>query len=80
MMARLHTLAEVAADLRASEWSISELVRQKKVECVRLQVKETDKDRGPIRFTDAQVERIIELLTVPAEVTPTRRRKRRAAS
>jgi hypothetical protein len=78
-MTRLHTLAEVAADLRASDWSIAELVRQKKVECVRLQIKETEKDRGPIRFTDAQVEQIVQLLTVPAEVTPARRRKRRAS-
>lgn len=79
-MTRLHTLAEVAADLRASEWSIAEMVRQKKVDCIRIQVKDAEKDRGPIRFTDQQVEQIIALLTVPAEVTPTRRRKRRASA
>lgn len=78
-MSRLHTLAEVASDLNATEWLISELVRQKKVECVRLQVKDAEVDRGPIRFTDAQVERIVELLTVPAQATPPRRRKRRAS-
>lgn len=78
-MTRLHTLAEVADGLGSSTWTVAELVRQKRVECIRVQVKETEKDRGPIRFTDAQVEQIVELLTVPAEVVPARRRKRRAS-
>lgn len=79
-MTRLHTLAEVAADFRASEWTIAELVRRKKVECVRLQVEESETDRGPIRFTDEQVAQILTLLTVPAATTPEPRRRKRRAS
>lgn len=77
-MTRLRTVPEVADELNCSEWTVAELVRQKKVACVRLGT--TDSGHGLIRFTDEQVAQIVAQFTVdaPADVTP-RRRKRRVS-
>lgn len=77
-MTVLLTAPEVAERLRCSDWTIKELVRQGKVSCVRLGT--TASDRGQIAFTPAQVEEIVNHLTVQAVAPATpRRRKRRTA-
>lgn len=77
-MTSLHTLEDVAADLKCSVWTIAELVRSKKVACVRINT--GDKTGGPIRFTDTQVAQIVAQLTIAADVAEMpRRRKRRTA-
>jgi hypothetical protein len=73
-------VADVAKDFGISEWTISELVRQKKVECVRIGTTESAPDSGLIRFTDEQVAQIVANMTVKAEVAAApHRRKRRSA-
>ena len=73
-----HSLAEVAEEVGASEWTIAELVRRGRVSCIRISAGESK--RAPIRFTDEQVAEVYAAMTVAAkaEVAP-RRRKRRAS-
>ncbi len=77
-MTRLHTVAEVAEDLRCSEWTVAELVRLRKVPCIRINT--AGQGNGPIRFTDEHVAQIEIALAVGADKPPERhRRKRRSA-
>jgi len=77
-MTALRTAQEVAADLGCSEWTVMELVRQRKASCVRIGT--TDGERGLVRFTDEQVAQIVASLTVEADtIEAPRRRKRRSA-
>lgn len=73
-----HSLAEVAQEIGASEWTIAELVRRGRVSCIRVSAGESK--TGPIRFTDEQVAEVLAAMTVHAktEVAP-RRRKRRVS-
>lgn len=79
MSTTLRDAKTVAEQFGCSEWTILELVRRKKVACVRIGAGD-DKSRAPVRFTDEQVAQIVASLTVetPDEVAP-RRRKRRSA-
>lgn len=73
-----HSLAEVAEEVGASEWTIAELVRRGRVSCIRVSAGESK--RAPIRFTDEQVAEVLAALTVKATpVAEPRRRKRRAS-
>lgn len=78
MSTRLRTVEQVADDLQVSAWTVAELVRLKKVQCVRLST--TGSEKGLIRFSDEQVAEIVAQFTVatPVESAP-RRRKRRTA-
>lgn len=76
-MTRLRTAKELSDDLGCSEWTVMELVRQKKVDCVR--VGTTDAGKGLVRFTDEQAAQIVASLTVKAETATPMRRKRRAS-
>lgn len=77
-MSALRTAKAVAHDLGCSEWTVMELVRQRKVDCVR--VGTTDAGKGLVRFTDEQVAQIVANLTVKAaDVVTPQRRKRRSA-
>ena len=70
----LRTVSDVAAELRVSEWTIAGLVRNGKVDCLR--VSTTGSKVGPIRFTDDQFRALVESLTVAA-VDPGQERRRR---
>lgn len=69
----LYTVPEVAADLKVSEWTVAELVRRRKVDCIR--VNTADGDTGPIRFTQRQYDQLLDVLTVRAEVSSRPRRR-----
>lgn len=77
-MSALRTVDQVAADLQCSAWTIAELVRLKRVSCIRINT--TDSANGPIRFTDEQVARILIELTVAADKPEVARRRKRRAS
>jgi hypothetical protein len=75
----LRTAAQVADELHCSEWTVLELVRQKKIPCVRLTTGESA-NRGLVRFTDEHVAQIVSQFTVETPTSiPARRRKRRSA-
>ena len=74
-----YSVAEVAAQIGASESFLRGLVKRREIPCLRL-------GRSAIRFTEAHVEAIIEHLTQPAgaptpvaSLTTTRSRARRSA-
>ena len=71
------TVAEVAAELQVREWTVAELVRKHKVDCLR--VGTTDAQIGAIRFTEDQFEQLVDLLTVKAQGDVRPRRRRRAS-
>ena len=76
---RTRSVAEVAEETGLSTYSLKELVRQRKVSCLRVG---TGADRlRRIRFTDEQVAEIFAYLTVDAdkEAPAPRRRKRRVS-
>lgn len=82
-MTEVHTLEEVAAKFKCRPWTIAELVRLKKVSCVRIKTadpKPGEPEVGPIRFTDEHVAQILALLTVEVPQPPARRRHKRRAS
>lgn len=81
MIATTYSLAEVATEMRMTEWALAELVRSRRVPCLRVGTppEPGQKDRRPIRFTDEHVARIVAEMTVEGDATPVlRRRKRRA--
>lgn len=78
-MSALRTAKAVADDFGCSEWTILELVRQRKVSCVRIATTDSN-TRGPVRFTDEQVAEIVAALTVDVPATEAPRRRKRRAS
>lgn len=77
---RTFSVAEVAEMTGLTEWTLKQLVRDRRVSCIRAGL--SDSNRRPIRFTQEQVAEVFAALTVAAKVDETpepRRRKRRAS-
>ncbi|RYE40912.1 MAG: hypothetical protein EOP24_39090 [Hyphomicrobiales bacterium] len=77
---KTYSVADVVEMSGLSEWTLKELVRTRRVSCIRVGMSEGN--HRPIRFTDEQVAEVFAALTVAADTQATpepRRRKRRAS-